>query len=263
MSQGVSVRPIGKMLELSNAFLPWSEATGILDNGCGPGPVISRIINDYGSKIPKSASIDCSDFSPPMIDQMKETKATEIQTDPDSPWSRVNIHVQNAMDLQSIADGSKSHVTAGFVYFMTPDPQKCLSETRRVLKDGGVLACSSWKSTQWLDIMDVTLTMAPDIPWPRVPEEWSSESAMKQELETGGFRDVEAHEVPVTMTFDTHEAFNELLLCRMPHMVAATKDFTPEQMVELKKRTMDEAKRLAPSPPYSLSGRALVAVGRK
>lgn len=32
-------RPIEAMLTRANALLPFAQATGILDNGCGPGPV--------------------------------------------------------------------------------------------------------------------------------------------------------------------------------------------------------------------------------
>jgi hypothetical protein len=39
LTNGVSVRPILKMLERANALFPFAKATGIHDSGCGPGPV--------------------------------------------------------------------------------------------------------------------------------------------------------------------------------------------------------------------------------
>ena len=108
-----SVRPISVMLESANALLPFSEATGILDNGCGPGPIMSRMLKDY--QIPKSCSLTCSDFSEGMIKQVQQTKDGAVKADSSSPWSRVETVVQDATDLKSIEDLSKSHVTAGWV----------------------------------------------------------------------------------------------------------------------------------------------------
>ena len=251
------------MLERSNALLPFSQATGILDNGCGPGPIMSRILKDYGTTIPASATLTCADFSAPMLEQVQQTKATETAADPTSPWSRMSIQCLNAMDLDTIPDGSVSHITAGLVYFIPPDPQQCLRESLRVLTANGVLACSSWKGSQWMDIMNLAPTLRPVPNWPVNPPEWATAAGVHGELVKAGFRDVEAVEVPVDMTFDSHEQLNDLLVMKMPHMKAALKDFSPEEMERLKALTMKEQKRLAPTPPYTLTGVALVAVGRK
>ena len=52
-----------------------------------------------------------------MINQVKKTKEENVKADPNSPWKRVETVVQNAMDLQSVEDSSKSHVTAGWVQY--------------------------------------------------------------------------------------------------------------------------------------------------
>ena len=108
-----SVRPIGVMLERANALSPFSEATSILDNGCGPGPVMTRLLKDY--QIPESCSLTCSDFSEGMVKQVENIKQEAVKADAQSPWNRVETVVQDAMDLKSIEDSSKSHVTAGWV----------------------------------------------------------------------------------------------------------------------------------------------------
>lgn len=113
LTSEVASRPISTMLERANELLPFSEATGILDNGCGPGPVMLRLLRDYN--IPESCTLVCSDFSDAMVDKVKAVKDREVQKNSASPWSRVETIVQNAMDLQSVQDSSKSHVTAGWV----------------------------------------------------------------------------------------------------------------------------------------------------
>ena len=113
LSTGVTVKPISIMLERANAIWPLAKAESILDNGCGPGPVMSRIIKDYD--IPESAPLTCADFSDGMIKQVEMKKAEAVEADSQSPWSRVETMTQNAMDLQRIEDASRSHVTAGMV----------------------------------------------------------------------------------------------------------------------------------------------------
>lgn len=109
----VSAKPISVMLERANAILPFTNATGVLDNGCGPAPIMTRILSEY--KVPQSATLTCSDFSEGMIQRVKEVKQEATQKDAGSQWSRVEAVVQNAMDLESIRDASQSHVTAGWV----------------------------------------------------------------------------------------------------------------------------------------------------
>lgn len=96
-------------------LLPFAEASGVLDNGCGPGPVMTRLLEEY--QIPDAASLTCSDFSEGMIKQVEGIREGAVQSDSQSPWSRVETIVQDAMDLKSIGDASKSHVMAGWVWF--------------------------------------------------------------------------------------------------------------------------------------------------
>ena len=100
---------------------------------------------------------------------------------------------------------------------MTPDPQKCLSESRRVLKDGGVLACSSWKGSQWMDLMNLLPQIRPDKQMPTMPENWSDVALLKAELEKAGFKDVETQEVDVDMRYEKTEEFVDFMMQKMPH----------------------------------------------
>lgn len=263
LTVGTSAKPIRVILDRLNAIVPFSEATGIYDDGAGPGPIISRIIEQYGTKIPKNCTLTATDFAPGMIEQVKKTKQEEVQKDPSSPWNRVSASVLDAMDLRGIPDGSQSHVTAGWVYFMTPDPQKCLTEALRVLKHGGVLGCSSWKGNDWMEIMRLVSVIRPEKTLPELPEAWTSAPAMKGELEKAGFREVTSEDVEVEMTFDRYEAFVDMMTTTMPVMVNLLKDFTEEEVERLRGLMLAKTKEMAPSEPGVLHGTALVAVGRK
>ncbi|KAK4545679.1 hypothetical protein LTR36_002633 [Oleoguttula mirabilis] len=260
ISSNTTIAPIGIMLDRANALSPFSEAFGILDNGCGPGPVMSRLIKDYGTTIPRSCSLTCSDFSEGMLKQVMSTKE---KSDAASPWKRVETLLQNAMDLGEIADESQTHVTAGLVYFMTPDPRKCLSESRRVLKEGGVLSLSSWEGSQWMELLKLVAKVWPDKQLPTLPEEWSSTTAVEGELKKAGFRDVESYRVPVEMSFESQESIVEFLVTKLPHVVAMSKDKSEEDVARLKRVMVDEAKKMCPAAPGKLDGVAIVGIGRK
>ena len=256
-----SYGPIGKMLERANALLPFSEASGILDNGCGPGPIMSRILTDY--ELPEACSLTCSDFSEGMVKNVRDQKEEKVKEDGNSAWKRLEVLLQDATDLKDIESSSKSHVTAGWVYFMTADPQKCLTESKRVLTDGGVLTCSSWKGSQWLDIMNLLKQVRPDKIVPEIPPGWKEVEPLRAELEKAGFREVESFEVETKMEFERMEPFVDFMLTKMPHMQMLTKDMSEEEMARVKQLMVDEGMKMSPSEPGILTGTALIAVGRK
>lgn len=132
MTVDTSAKPIGVLLERANAAVPFSEAVGILDNGCGPGPVMARVLRDY--KVPDTCSLTCSDFSNGMIDQVKQTKEEQVNVDSKSPWARVETVVQNAMELKSVQDSSVSHVTAGWVSISNGASFAKYMETKRTCR---------------------------------------------------------------------------------------------------------------------------------
>ncbi len=105
------------------------------------------------------------------------------------------------------------------VYFMVPEPQKALSESLRVLKDGGVLTCSSWEGSSWMDLMALLPRIRPDKIMPKMPKEWENVDLMGEELRKAGFRDVESHRVPTSMKYESLEGLADFMATKMPHMV--------------------------------------------
>jgi ubiquinone/menaquinone biosynthesis C-methylase UbiE len=146
---------------------------------------------------------------------------------------------------------------------MTPDPMQCLLESKRVLQDGGVLVCSSWQSSQWIEVMKIPGCVRPGLQQPSVPIEWATAPALKAELEKAGFQDVEAKEVEVTMEFDTYDAVLKVLFEVMPHMVNLLKDFSEEERAKVMELAREKVEMYSPNEPGSMKGVALVAAGRK
>ena len=260
LSSGVTHRPIGFMLERANAILPFSEATGILDDGCGPGSIMARLIQDHGAQLPQDCQLLCTDFSAGMLKQVEKQKFAAAA---DSPWTRLEVKLQDATNLDAVETGSKSHVTAGMVFFMTSDPLKCLTETRRVLKDGGVAAISSWDDNQWMQLMGMITVVRPDKQLPEIPKEWRSTSGLEGEMKKAGFKDVEGHMVSVEMAVQSYESFVDFLFKAMPHMIALREDMSEAEMAKLHEVTIARMKEMCPSVPGKLTGEVVVGFGRK
>lgn len=257
----VADRPIAELLSRANALQPFAQATAILDNGCGPGPIMTRLLQEY--TIPGSCQLTCADFSAGMVRTVDERKAKEVGKDKESPWARVETLVQDATNLNQIADSSKSHILAGWVYFMTPDPAKCLTESRRALRDGGVLSCSSWKTSQWMELMNLYTKVRPDKQVMSIPEAWRETATLKGELEKAGFKQVECVEVPTRMDFQKADTLVDFMTDRMPHMKLLTADMSVDEKQKFKVLMKEELLKMCPHEPGTLHGTSLVAVGVK
>lgn len=263
-SSGPGIAAIKVLLERVNEISPFAQATTIHDNGCGPGPITGHIIDLYGDKLSANCDFLASDFSEGMIKQVEASKEQAIASgNRKDLWQRVETKVLDATNLQGVADNSKSHVLAGWVYFMTPDPQACLTESLRVLAPGGLLACTSWEGSEWLDLMYTLEKVRPDLTLATLPEKWSDVDLLKKELEIAGFKDVRSERVPVTMKFEKHETLVNFLIEKLPHAVALTKQMTDDEVKRYKELAVEKCKELCPEAPGVLHGRSLMAIGRK
>lgn len=200
-----------------------------------------------------------------MIKQVESSKREAIASGSEGAelWARVETRVLDAMDMHSVPDASQSHVLAGWVYFMTPDPQKCLTESLRVLAPGGILACTAWEGSQWLDLMKTIKEVRPDLPLPELPRNWSEVELLRGELEIAGFREAQAERVAVKMPFERHETLVDWLIEKLPHAIAITKQMSAEEVRKWKELATAMCKEFCPDAPGELSGWSLMATGRK
>lgn len=134
------------LLRSANELLPFSRATYILDNGCGPGPVMSQLLSEYGAQIDQSCKLQATDFSPAMMNQVQACKDHQMEPG-NAIWQRLQLSVQDAQAMEGISDNSVSHVVSGFLYMLLPNPMTALRATRRILREDGLLALTCWKET--------------------------------------------------------------------------------------------------------------------
>lgn len=146
---------------------------------------------------------------------------------------------------------------------LVPDPAKALKATYKALRSEGVLSLSCWKSSEWMDMMNVVNSMQKEENQMRLPQAWMSTDGVQGELEKVGFRDVETIEVPTTMNFESHEGLVEFFFTKLPHLGQQLKAMSKEEVEEARSKSVDFLKSIRPEAPGSLSGVAIVAVGRK
>lgn len=260
-SSSASVAPSIALVNRANEAFPFSRATSILDNGCGPGPVITKILSSHGSRIPDTATLRACDFSEGMVNVLRKTQESKIALG-DVVWKRLETSIADAHTLEGIEDSSMSHVVAGFLYMLLSDPHKALLAAHRVLKDHGVLVLSCWKGSQWMEIMQLANVIRPDKAM-NLPPAWMSTEGVKGELQAAGFKNVGAEYIATAMPFESHQRTNHMFMTKLPPVVNALKDFSEEEKTRFKKMMDEKLWELCPEEPGTLTGTAIIAWGKK
>ncbi|KPI40410.1 CRAL-TRIO domain-containing protein C3H8.02 [Cyphellophora attinorum] len=248
-----------RLIARMDEVYPVREATGILDNGCGAGALISYILDEYGSQLPPDATIIGADFSEHMVKALSDKQKTRIDGGQEV-WKRLQPRQIDAHDLSSvIGAGSLSHVVAGHVFFLLADARKALRQAHLVLQSGGILAISHGYESQHIDaIQDAVESVRPGTQLKMVRKEWSTEEATKAELEECGFEDVEIFFVDNEMGYEKIDDFASMLV-RMPVMQNVVDDYSTDEKQRLVQQLAGNLRQANPKEPGKLRGRNLSA----
>lgn len=213
-----------------------------------------------------------------MVDVVTRTrlsKLDEVQKDTTEreAWERVQPLVLDAMDLRPLLDNSISHIIANFVFFMTEQPEKALTEALRVLQNQGICACSSWHRVQWMELLNLAAQRVfsgfekPVPEMPVIAAEWRSAEGMSGLLKQAGFGEVHTEYVEAPIVTPSPEGFAGFFLGSGNPAVTWITDVLDEgQVKEVEKefalmiREMCERNE---EGAYVLAGTAALAIGRK
>ncbi len=173
----------------------------ILDVAAGTGDLgfaAAQRVGDEGGVI-------CTDFAPEMIEAARRNGAAR-------GLENVEYRVLDAENMD-LADDSVDGVVSRWSYMLMADPGKALSETNRVLRDGGTLAFAVWQTPDrnlWAAIPGMTLVQRGHMPPPEpgAPGIFAlGEADRLREVVTGaGFEDPQIEE----LTFEWRYAADDL-----------------------------------------------------
>lgn len=250
-----------------NELWHFASAHGIFDNGCGTGSIISYVLEEYGSTIPETAQILAGDLSDAMLQVLRERRETNINATRDDtnidPWAKLDIRNIDAHTLSSIPDDSLSHVTGGHLYFLLPAPGAALRTTFRVLKPRGVLALTSGKSSQHIEMLiSAVESIKPGTNLHLFKEPWCSEDGVRGELEAAGFTEVETYLSESSLTYTDPGDFTEMLLS-MPVMKDVIEAWSGDEKERLRKRLVTDLNRRTDEENGMLKGSSIIALARK
>ncbi|KAF4550502.1 Methyltransferase domain-containing protein 2 [Elsinoe fawcettii] len=248
-------------LSLIDSLLPFSSATSVLDIACGPGTVYAALF-DSGITLSPSAKLLATDISPPMVGHITARQAEKRAGD-DETWGRVQAWVADATDLDTVKEGSQSHVISQMGIFLIPDAEKALAEVKRVMRKDApsLFSMSSVAEAAWnTDVLGVIEERSPERKLPVMAPRWKDAGLMKGFLEEQGFREVRVEEVRMAMGFEDEEKVVEGLWGKLPYIKSITEGMTEEEIRETKKVMVERIKERFPGK--ELPGKALVALAR-
>ncbi|KAH8674204.1 S-adenosyl-L-methionine-dependent methyltransferase [Xylariales sp. PMI_506] len=203
---------IGKLFNLAEPLRSISTATAILDDGCGTGNVMSRLIREYADKLPTGVRLIASDYSKGMVDYVRKRK--EQPENASNPfWQRLETYVLDVQDLSpAIAPASLSHVFSNLVFMVVEDCPKPIKAAYEALEVGGVLAFTMLVSIEWIDIWRYAKEeVDPDgEEWGlSIPAGWRDQDNVEKLVKDAGFTTVqlERQELPMNHTPETLKAF--------------------------------------------------------
>ncbi|KAF2690575.1 S-adenosyl-L-methionine-dependent methyltransferase [Lentithecium fluviatile CBS 122367] len=251
------------LLQKANAISPFSSATAILDNGCGVGQVLGRVIEEFGQDLNENTRLVAADLSEGMIRVVMQRKDEEISRG-NKLWQKVETEVLNAENLASVPNETFSHITAGLLFFMVQNPQSALKEARRVLEPNGLLVLSSFRQVQWMDFIEKYLAIVkPGTSLGAIPSDWASTEAIKNQLDKAGFREELAEEVQVWYEFDDAESMTRFNMKNIPSVKMATSGMKESEVEEAIQLMVSELHTRFPSGRGKLGGTALVGFAKK
>lgn len=280
--------PCKRMLEAMDTASAFATASAILDVGCGPGTAETLLIDAYGKDLPSTARLIASDFSKGMVEETnaRREKILAEGNDVADCWKRLETSVMDAENLSTIPSDSLSHVMGSLVYFMLPDPRKGLMEAKRVLKEGGVFACTSWARVDWMRFLrEAAQKVRPNVSRrfvslqfmdgknagsrertdgegqdPAMLGPWKDTEGVKVELQAAGFRDVQVEYVDVDLPIEDRTGLSNILTrSNNPATKMVVGDFNDEEVA----RCREELVKILEQNGNICKGVAVMGIGKK
>ncbi|KAI0513084.1 S-adenosyl-L-methionine-dependent methyltransferase [Xylaria bambusicola] len=262
MASGPGVAPAQHMAEHADKLLPFSKATVIVDMGCGPGQVTNAVFKAHHTNIPTSAKVIGADNNAEMLAQYNNQRNMEIEKG-NSWWESAEILEVDVHKCDTLEDDSVSHMLAGFVLFLVPNPAQAISAMKRVMAPGGVLAMSAMVGGDWVTLSMYPLKVRPDLVMEVPSNSCTSHKDVTNHLKNAGFTDIEVIDVENYMEFDDYEVVCRFILNKIPMTARAIAQMTHEEITKTQDMMVADLRSWYPTLPAKMKGQTNVAYARK
>ena len=137
-----------------------------------------------------------------------------------------------------------------------------MKEIKRVLMPGGVIAFSTWKRGDWIDVTGFVKAVRRDFTMLDFDPAWASADGVRGILETSGFGHIDAHYVESEWEYESPEKIVDYLFA-FPGLQQIMNSWTKKDVEEIKSRGIAYMKDKYGSGNGFMKGTAVVGFGRK
>jgi SAM-dependent methyltransferase len=247
-----ATRPLGERLV---ARLDPQPGDTVLELAAGTGDTglaAAELIGDEGRLI-------STDFAPSMVDAARRVGESR-------GVANVDYRVLDAerMDLE---DSSVDGVLCRFGYMLMADPAAALSETRRVLRDGGRLSFAVWAEpdrNHWAFIPGLVLVEQGHMPPPEPGAPgifaMADQNRIRELVSAAGFSDPSIEEIPVSWNYPDPDDHWEKTLALAAPIAEAWAGLGEDEQEQVKTTVRQRTEERLAEDPSGLDGVALAVL---
>ncbi|KAL6715547.1 hypothetical protein ACLMJK_006508 [Lecanora helva] len=190
-------------------LLPSPPADAVmLDNACGAGIVIVRLLENLDASKRDAVSITCGDIDQTMLDLTSQKMAA-------NGWK---VKVER-IDAQAVGfeDHHFTHVLMNFGPQLMTDPILALKETYRILRSGGRMGFTCWTEPGWIpSIKEIIPSFNPPT---ALASPWKDPNAIEGNLASLGFTDIMVSTLNFKTRDENLDSYLELMRLLLPKLL--------------------------------------------
>jgi SAM-dependent methyltransferase len=271
----------GQRIQWDSAATGWRKWNELIDNAASR---VSERLVELAGVVPGSSVIDIgAGYGEPSLSAARAAApdGTVVATDPSEEMLAFGRERAAAAGLENIAfvwsnafglqfpKATFDAAVSRWGIIFDPDGKGAAAVVRGFMKPGGRMAISSWgppERTPFLGIPMKTAMQRLDVPPPPPgtpgPLSRPSGEALGGLLEGGGFSDVQAEEMEVTMEWDSPEDFTTFVKEIAPPISAMIEPHPPDVQEQTWNAITDAIREVAGDGKVSLTNQVWLASGK-